>query len=101
MPPDPGKGKTRPARGGPRQGAGRKPKELNALREKLRDHFPACLKEIARLSKQSKDDRVRYDACKWIAEQTIGKAMVRVDHTGESGEAPPILAVIGLNPGDL
>lgn len=87
--------------GGARPGAGAKPKEFLALRSELRNDWPKAIKRIRELM-SSKDDRVAYDACKWMAEQIIGKAEQRIAHTdGEGNRIAAVLAVVGVTEDDL
>ena len=87
--------------GGFRPGAGRKPKEISLLREQLKTGYAEAVAKIRKLMK-SKDDRVAYDACKWWAEQVIGKAEQRIAHTDAEGKnLLPVLAVIGVTDDDL
>lgn len=83
------------ARGGKREGAGRKPGALSAAKKSLRDlarvHVPTVLKELARLATKAESEQARVSAIKEILDRSYGKAPQPM--TGEEGEGPVELVV--------
>ena len=77
------------ARGGKRDGAGRKPRTINTVVKKLpKDTASLILAEIKANQKwvrlaNSEDERVQLDVLKYLTDRAFGKAPQELKNTGE------------------